>query len=96
MSQRKGRKGGDKTLDNYTRVEKYLSETTESLELLIGDRQSLTSVRTIEGMMAKLRGIRRSMQRLDKKSSDDQEKFWKLSRRAVTLTVKIAKLLSSS
>ena len=79
---------------SYARTEQFLEETIRLLEGLASS-SALTSG-TLEGMLGKLRGIRRSMQRLDKTNADSRARFWKLSRRAVSLAVKIARILSGS
>jgi hypothetical protein len=46
--------------------------------------------------MGKLHSIRLAMQRLDKTDPEGRARFWKLSRRAVSIAVKIARLPSGS
>ena len=78
----------------FTRMEQFLERTIRSLEELASS-SALTS-RQLEGMMDKLYGIRLAMQRLDKTDPAGRARFWKLSRRAVSIAVKIARLLSGS
>ena len=81
-------------MNNYTRTELFLDEAIRSLE----GRASTSALASgrLEGMMGKLRGIRRAMQKLDKTDPLSRVRFWKLSRRAVVVTVKIARVLSAS
>lgn len=83
-----------KILRNVHRTEQFLEEAIKSLEELAVSR-TLTS-RRLESMLDKLRGIRRSMQRLDKSKPEQRAKFWKLSRRAVIQAVKIKGMLSAA
>lgn len=78
----------------FTRTEQFLEKTIRSLEELASS-SALTS-RQLEGMMDKLYGIRLAMRRLDKTDPSERLRFWKLSRRAVSIAVKIARLLSGS
>ena len=78
----------------FTRTEQLLERTIRSIEGLASS-SALTS-RQLEGMMGKLHGIRLAMQRLDKTDPEGRARFWKLSRRAVLIAVKIARLPSGS
>jgi hypothetical protein len=78
----------------FTRTEQILEKTIWSLEELASS-SALTS-RQLEGMMDKLYGIRLAMRRLDKTYPSERARFWKMSRRAVSIAVKIARLLSGS
>jgi hypothetical protein len=78
----------------FTRTEQFLEKTIGLLEDLASS-SALTSGQ-LEGMMDKLHGIRLAMRRLDKTIPSERARFWKMSRRAVSITVKIARLLSGS
>ena len=78
----------------FTRTEQLLERTIRSIEGLASS-SALTS-RQLEGMMGKLHSIRLAMQRLDKTDPEGRARFWKLSRRAVSIAVKITRLPSSS
>lgn len=78
----------------FTRTEQFLEQAIRSLEKLASS-SALTS-RQLEGMMDRLCGIRLAMQRLDKTDPAGRVKFWKLSRRAVTIAANMARILSGS
>lgn len=88
------RRGVRILVSSYTRTEQFLGETIRTLEDLA--RSCSLAPRRLESMMGKLRGIRRTMQRLDKTSPSSRVRFWKLSRRAVSIAVRIARVLSST
>ena len=78
----------------FSRTEQVLEKTIRSLEDLANS--SALIPRQLEGMMKKLYEIRLAMQQLDKTDPAKRDKFWKLSRRAVSIAVKIQQLLSGS
>ena len=78
----------------FTRTEQILEKTIWSLEELA--RSSALTSRQLESMMDKLNGIRLAMRRLDKTNPSERARFWKMSRRAVSISVKIARLLSGT
>lgn len=83
-------------MTQFARTDQQLNRIIEILEELIESRNSLTKVRRLERMLVNLREVRRSMQRLNKTDPNGRKKFWQLSRRAVLLSVRIARGLSST
>lgn len=83
-------------MSQFTRTVQQLKRVIEILEELIESRCSLTKVRRLERMLVNLRGVRRSIQRVDKTDPKGRKKFWQLYRRAVLLSVRIARGLSST
>jgi hypothetical protein len=55
---------------------------------------SLSKHRKVESMLAELRELLLTMRRID--SHNQKKRFWLLSRRAVVVSVKIARMLSTS
>jgi hypothetical protein len=96
MSQRKGRERRKNSMPRMHRAEQHLDEIIISLEMLVGSKEPLRKQRLLDGMFGKLRTIRRSMGRLDKRDPQNRIKFWNLSRRAVRVGDKITKMLSST
>ena len=80
----------------FTRTDRQLHRIIEILEELVESRSSLTKVRMLERMLVNLREVRQSMRRLDKSDPKGRKKFWQLSRRAVLLSLRIARGLSST
>lgn len=78
-----------------TRAEQGLDRIIETIETLVSAKP-LTSTKALERMVHDLYDIRRSISKLDKNRAGSRERFWRLSRRAVRLSVKIMNLLSKA
>ena len=85
-----------KALSIYSRTESRLGKVIEILQESIQNQCSLNKTRQLEKMLCNLQKVKRSMQRLDKKNPEHRSKFWRLSRRSVLLSVKIAREISGA
>jgi uncharacterized membrane protein len=77
------------------RAEQGIDQIIETIETLVSD-QPLTNPRALEKMVHDLHDIRLSMKKLDKARTSSRKCFWRLSRRAVRVSVKIINLFSKA
>lgn len=77
------------------RAEQGIDQIIKTIETLVSEKPS-TNPQALERMVHDLHDIRLSMKKLDKTRTISKENFWRLSRRAVRISVKIINLLSKA
>jgi len=92
-----GKQKGGETMRRVPRALHLLEAATLSIEELVSRSNApLASQRKAERMLGDLMDIERSMKKLDVTNSHGRKRFWKKERRAVALSMRIARLLSTS
>mgnify|MGYP001255402519 CR=1 FL=1 len=77
------------------RAEQGLDHAIQIIETLVS-AAPLTKQEALERMVNNLNDIRKSMAKLDKTRTVSTDKFWRLSKRAIRLSVRIMNLLSKA
>lgn len=86
----------DPLMGKLSRAVKMLEAVVSSLEELAASSNVPLAHRKAERMLGSLREIVRSMGQTDTSNFRARKRFWNKERKAVTLAVKIVKLLSPS
>lgn len=77
------------------RAEQGIDQIIETIETLVSEKP-FTNPQALERMVHDLHDIRLSMKKLDKTRTSSKKCFWRLSRRAVRISVKIINLISKA
>jgi hypothetical protein len=77
------------------RAEQGIDQIIETIETLVSEKP-LTNPKALERMVHDLHDIRLSMKKLDKARNSSRKSFWRLSRRAVRISVRIINLISKA
>lgn len=84
-------------MDRCSRAVRLLEEVVSSIEELIdSSNPPLFSQRSVERMLREVKAVVRSMGRVERSTPHARTRFWSKERKALSLAMKITRLLSTS